>query len=168
MNKDDYIVLVEKWINSFLAFHYKNEIKVIEVHKKEKLSSITEGLIKNIDGHSLFDFTPDLFVIFKTDDNIYSCIISVSISSISLKEIGEINLYTKIANPKYSMIISSKGLAKEINLILANKDQEESILMIDDDAHISIFQLNENGKVKEESILPFFKRQEILMTDTGE
>ena len=169
MNKNDYIKLSEEWIMDFINFHYKDENLSIEIHNRTKLSSISEGLIKEIDGHSLFDFTPDIFVIFKTNDNnIEFFIINVSTESISLKEIGEMNLYTKIAKPKYSMIISLKGIAKEVNLVLSNEDKEKSLLEVGDGSYVSIFQLNESKEVKEERILPFSKRQEILMINAGE
>ena len=72
-----------------------------------------------------------------------SVLLNRSISAISLKEIGEMNCYSKILHAKHSFLASLKGLPDEVNLILLNNDVSNKVLKITENNTIHIFKWDE-------------------------
>jgi len=155
MDKAKYTLFLERWLKDFLNKKYpRNKIEIIA--PKSNISKISNDSIKGIKDYSLMDFSPDIMGIIKPNKNekIKLVLLNRSVSPISVKEIGEMNLYSKIMEPELSLIVSLKGLPNEVNSLLLNSDTEKSLLDYSDSKRIIIFRLNEKGLIDKKTIFP--------------
>ncbi len=155
MDKVKYTLFLEEWLRAFLNRKYpKNKIEIIAPNSN--ISKIQQNSIKNIKNYSLMDFSPDIIGIIKPNKNeeIRIVLLNRSVSPISVKEIGEMNLYSKIMKPELSLIASLKGLPNEVNGLLLNSDIEKSLLDYSDSKSIIVFRLNEKGIIDKKTIFP--------------
>lgn len=155
MDKQEYTLFLSKWLKEFLSKKYLDcEIEIII--PKSNISKITGDSIKKLKDYSLMDFSPDIIGIIKPNKKgeIKFVLLNRSISPISVKEIGEMNLYSKIIEPELAFIISLKGLPNEVNSLLLNSSTEESLLNYSESKSIIIFRLNEKGLIDKKTIFP--------------
>jgi hypothetical protein len=94
---------------------------------------------------SSFEFHPDILGLLtsKIDGKVETVLLNRSVSAISLKEIGEMNCYSKILHAKHSFLASLKGLPDEVNLKLLNNDVSNKVLKISESNTIHIFKWDE-------------------------
>jgi hypothetical protein len=155
MDKQKYTLFLSEWLKSFLCKKYLDcEVEIII--PKSNISKITDDSIKKLKDYSLMDFSPDIIGIIKSNKNeeMKFVLLNRSISPISVKEIGEMNLYSKIIKPELAFIVSLKGLPNEVNSLLLNSSIEESLLNYSDSKSIIIFRLNEKGLIDKKTIFP--------------
>ena len=121
---------VAVWLDSFLKKKYGDVYKSIRVVKPERnLNLLTDTSLRGISGYNSWEFKPDVIGLLtdqygKTD----IVLVNRNTSSISLKEIGEMNCYAQLALPLLSMIISPKAASSEVNGILLDNKMQERIL----------------------------------------
>ncbi len=117
--------------------------------------------VDTLNDYSSWQFTPDVIGILrnKSSRNIELCLVCRSISSISLKEIGEINCYAKMAHPFLAILISLNGPSNEVNLLLIETAMRERLLTYDTGKTIVIatWDINSNAIVKN-TVLPLQMR----------
>lgn len=155
MDKQKYTLFLSKWLKEFLCKKYPDcDVEIII--PKSNISKITENSIQKLKDYSLMDFSSDIIGIIKSNKNGETkfVLLNRSISPISVKEIGEMNLYSKIIEPELAFIISLKGLPNEVNSLLLNSSTEESLLNYSDSKSIIIFRLNEKGLIDKKTIFP--------------
>lgn len=159
--KEEFTKKMCKWLESYLIKKYANEYNVQVVLPKSNLSKLPIESLKRIEGYSLLDFKPDILGILshKTNHTIRLVFLNRSMSAISLKEIGEMNCYSRLANPIQSFIVSPRGLPNEVNLLLLNSDTEKNLLEYNNTS-IIVFRWDvEKAKVDDKSIFPLSKRR---------
>ena len=150
-------ILSEKlllWLNKYIEENYSSKYLIDILIPKSYISKLPNDNIKKIPNYTSFDFKPDLLGILqsKEDSNIVKLIfVNRSPNSLSLKEIGEIICYSRIANPEEDFLISPKALANEVNLILLDKTTQTNVLSYGD-KFVKI------GKFDGERVLHIFPR----------
>ncbi len=152
--KEKYTLIVRNWLEKFLKEKYSktNNIEIITL--KSNISKSTNNFIRKIINYSLMDFSPDMIGILesKTKKDIKIILLNRSIAPISVKEIGEMNLYSKLINSEMSFIVSSKGLPNEVNSLLLNDSIESSLLNYGNDRSIIILRLTDEGIIDKKTI----------------
>lgn len=150
-------ILSEKllfWLNKYLEKKYSFKYLIEVFIPKSYISKLPNDSIKKIPNYTSFDFKPDILGILQSKENpniVKLILVNRSTSSLSLKEIGEIICYSRIANPEEAFLISPKALANEVNLILFDKAMQTNILSYQD-KFVKI------GKFDGERVLHIFPR----------
>lgn len=142
------------WLENYLEKKYSEEYFIEALMPKSYISKLPNDNIKKIPNYSSFDFKPDLLGILQLKENpniVELVFVNRSASSLSLKEIGEIICYSRIASPKEAFLISPKALANEVNLILLDRSMQANILSYND-KFVKI------GKFDGENVLHIFPR----------
>lgn len=154
--KDRYSEIAAGWLQGYLRKHY---LKTHDVHveiPKSKISHLTGELIKTVENYPLLDFKPDVLGILvdKKTSKTSLVFLNRSVSAISVKEIGEMNVYGIVANPLLAFLVSLKGLSNEVNALLLNSNIESSLLGYGNNRRIVLFKLDEDGSIDKETIFP--------------
>lgn len=154
--KQEYTLIAKEWLENFLNEKYSNEFKIKVILPKSNISKLPDSEIKFIGNYTLFDFKPDVLGILtnKKTKKVELVLLNRSTSAISVKEIGEVNVYSLILTPLHSFIVSPKGLPTEVNTLLLNKNIEDSLLNYNKEREIIILKLLENGKIDNKNIFP--------------
>jgi hypothetical protein len=155
LTKDQYTENIKKWLENFLIKNYSKNYNIEVIIPNGNLSKISNNSLKKVQNYSLLDFSPDILGILtsKKDKEVKLVLINRSISPISVKEIGEMNIYSHIINPEVAFIISLKGLPNEVNSLLLNDNICSSLLKYHN-KEIIILKIDENGKVDNKSTFP--------------
>lgn len=153
--KEQYTKTAMKWLETYLKKEYSKDYIIEVLIPKGNLSKINNDLIKKIQNYSLLDFSPDVLGILKAKKNeeVELVLLNRNSSPISVKEIGEMNIYSQIINPKQSFIISLKGLPNEVNSLLLNEDICSSLLNYHN-KNIIILKIDEVGNIDKRGTFP--------------
>lgn len=155
--------ILTEWLHEYLEKKYSKSHSIEVFQPKSNISKIANSKIKKLDGYSSFEFKPDILGLLEDIETkeISLILLNRSISSISLREIGEMYCYCKLANPEFAFIVSLKGVAEEIQLLLLNKNMEKSILNYTNDNSIILARWNTNNdNLDQDSIFPLKFREE--------
>ena len=105
MDKDELSRRIKDWLTHFFNDNYKDTYSLLDVIiDPTVLSRINNKHIKSLANHSSWEFSPDILGIIenKLNKDIGIVFINRTVSSISLKEIGELFLYSKLAKVEFS------------------------------------------------------------------
>ena len=159
VSKQEFENISKKWLERFLTKNYAREYQIQVLIPESNISKLAVSAVKKIDGYSFFEFRPDILGILENGDRTELVFMNRSISTLSLKEIGELQCYSRLAKPKLSFLTSPKGLASEVALLLLNKERQKSLLQYGDNEFITTFKLDPALKVVEKtSIYPLEMR----------
>lgn len=152
----DYKIIAGEWLEMFLIEKYSKDFDIEVIIPISNISKLPNQKIKSIDNYHLFDFKPDVLGILTNNKtkNVELVLLNRSTSAISLKEIGEVNIYSILSNPLHSFIVSPKGLPTEVNTLLLNKKIEDSLLNYKNGKEIIILKLLENKAIDNKNIFP--------------
>ncbi len=160
-DKKQYIILFSDWFKTFLRDKI-NDYEVVDVIvPSSNLSKLNNAVIKSMPNYSSWDFKSDIVaIILNKKTKLHRLVLlNCSISALSLKEIGEINLYAKLADAEFAFLVSSRGLSSEVNLLLLENDVCNRLLNYSDDKSVTIFAWDEMAsKVNIDSIMPLEKK----------
>lgn len=165
MNKIQLSKAAVSWLSSFLSDYYGNSVDEFRIYENPTtLSKLSDDALKRVEGYTNFDFAPDILgVVELVDGTVELILVNRTSSAISLKEIGEIHLYSKVVKPRFAMIVSSKGLPSEVQLILFNADMQQRLLYYDNErSPIMLFKMESNSSINELSIFPAESREILL------
>lgn len=163
--KENLTNILKTWLENFLNKKYSSEYGIKVITPESNLSRLAIPEIKHVEDYSSLEFRPDILgiLINKSTKKIELVFLNRGVSVISLKEIGEMHCYSKLAKPKIAFIISSKGLPDEVNLLLLNEDIEHSLLTYDEDKKIFVFKYNiESNSIDENSVFPINKKEFLI------
>ncbi|MBU0894665.1 MAG: hypothetical protein KKB88_04440 [Nanoarchaeota archaeon] len=154
--KQAYTIIAKEWLENFLKEKYSKDFSIEVILPKSNISKLSDQKIKSVENYTLFDFKPDVLGILtnKKTKKVELVLLNRSTSAISVKEIGEINVYSLILTPLHSFIVSPKGLPTEVNTLLLNESIEDSLLNYNKEKEIIILKLLENGKIDNKNIFP--------------
>jgi len=154
--KEKYTKITSKWLKSYLEKNYSKDYNIEILVPKSNISKINNNSIKKISNYSLLDFSPDILGILtsKKTKDVSLVLLNRSLNPISLKDIGEMNIYSSIINPKLAFIVSSKGLPNEVNSLLLNDLTCNSLLNYNNNGSIIILKIDEWGRVDNKVTFP--------------
>ncbi len=135
--------------------NYSKNYNIEVIIPNGNISKISNNSLKNVQNYSLLDFSSDILGILtsKKGKEVKLVLINRAISPISVKEIGEMNIYCHIINPEAAFVISLKGLPNEVNSLLLNDNICSSLLKYHN-KEIIILKIDENGQVDNKCIFP--------------
>lgn len=143
MEKPAFTKLMMDWLKNYLQKHYGQTYNIQTLIPTSDISKVPDSDLKKcIGNYSYCDFSPDILGILKhktNKDMIELVFLNRSINPISLKEIGEMQCYCRLSNPKEAFLVSTKGLPQEINKLLIDKDISKDLLMYADNKFITVF-----------------------------
>lgn len=130
MDKEQLTESIATWLKEFLDQKFGAQYDEIEVIKPTRnLNLLTDSSIRSISGSNAWEFKPEIIAILtKNSGSPDIVLVNRSTSSISLKEIGEMNCYAQLAIPMLAMVISPKAASSEVNGILLDNHMRERIL----------------------------------------
>ncbi len=143
MDKSQFTDIMKYWLENYLQDKYRESYHVSIVIPSSNISKLPDKEIKDtVENYSSFEFYPDILGILKhktITNKVELVFLNRSITSISLKEIGEIQCYCRIADPLEAFIVSSKGLPQEINMLLLDEVISTSLLKYSSNKFINAF-----------------------------
>ncbi len=154
MNKDQLSLELKDWLRSYLS--RRAEIEVIDVIIPESnISKLNIGSIKLLSGYSTWDFKPDVLGIVQLVESgeVKLVLLNRTTSAISLREIGEIRLYSQLVDPLMSFLISLNGVSTDVAVLLLDNQIEQRLLKYADEKEIIIITWSE-GSMKQDSVIP--------------
>jgi hypothetical protein len=166
MTKPELILSLSDWLHTFLNKNYSNEYLIETIIPENHLSKLANNTLKKIDGYTALDFHPDIISLMSntTTNHVEVVIMNISNTAISLKEIGEMNCYSKILKSKHSFIVSTKGVPEEVNLILLNNNTMDKLLKVGNSNYIHIFRWDDDNKsIDANTIFPLKKSRLSLL-----
>lgn len=162
MEKQELTEKIAKWLKSFLSKKFVETHDVLDVIIPESnLSKIQNGSIKLCKNYSSWEFKPDVFAILKNKktQDIELVLVNRSIGSISLKEIGELYCYSKLADSKLSLLVSLNGVSNEVGILLLDENIKKRLLNYGDGKEIIILSWDKNkDDINRNLIIPFEKK----------
>lgn len=161
IDKPEFEIILSKWLKNRLTKLYA-EYDVDVVIPTSSISKISNSAIKeNIPNYSFFDFTPHVLGILKhrsIEKKTELVFLNRSVSPISLKEIGEMQSYCRLANPLTAFLVSTKGLPQEINKLLFDYKISSDLLDYSRNRNITIFSWDEKTNAPDpQSVFPIEK-----------
>lgn len=146
------------WFSEFIKRNFRDQYDLLEIIKTpQQLSRLNNLHIKNLKNYSSWEFKPDLLGILKSkiDSTIKLAFINRTTSGISLKEIGELYCYAKLANASFAFLVSTSGVSNEVNILLVDKSIRTRVLGYESKKSICLFSWNEEyGNANKDSVLP--------------
>ena len=146
---------INLWIKKFVnSLNYK----LIDIIEKSNLSKINNENIKKFLNYNNWDFIPDYAVIVinkEANSKLEIILINRETKAVGLRSIGEIMSYNRLVNPKFSFLITDKGLSNEISSFMINEKIRSRLIKFGRNSLI-IFSFDDNSeKINQESIIPF-------------
>jgi len=162
MDKNQLSDVLEAWLPKFISNNFGNQYEVLEVIRSpQQLSRLNNSYIKNLQNYSSWEFKPDVLGILKnkTDSTISLALINRTTSGISLKEIGELHCYAKLAKAEFAFLVSTSGVSNEVNILLVDKLIRTRVLGYENNKSICLFSWNEeDDRPNKDSVLPIEMR----------
>ncbi len=150
------------WFPKFIKQNFPDQYDLLEIIKApQQLSRLNNQHIKNLQNYSSWEFKPDLLGILKSkiDSTIKLAFINRTTAGISLKEIGELYCYAKLANANFAFLVSTSGVSNEVNILLVDKSIRTRVLGYDCNKSICLFSWNEEKRnANKDSVLPIEMR----------
>lgn len=148
VKKEQYTKILSEWLMNYLKIRYSKEYYIEVLIPRTNISKINNDSIKLVENYSILDFSPDILALLtsKLDKKVKLILLNRNINAISVKDIGEMNLYSHIINPELAFIVSLKGLPNEVNSLLLNEDICHSLLDYND-KNIILLKIDENKKI---------------------
>ena len=165
MDKHIFTETLKDWLDEFLKSHISDTFDTLETFiPQSNLAKLNNEYLKQVPNYSSWDFSPDVLSIIqnKNTKEIKLVLLNRSVSTLSLKEIGEINLYAKLVDAELAFLVSTNGSSNEVNLLLLEDSVQKRLLNYADDKRLIIFSWQENGGVDPKSIMPLNAKEFLL------
>ena len=148
---------INNWLQS--EFVDENKILVEEIFYKKNLSKENNERLRHVNNIDLLDFVTDYAVLVNVNNKYEIGLINRHDSSIGVREIGEMQVYCRIASPIFAFLISSKGFSSEVSNFLLNDSIVEKLFSYQK-GHLIGFQMVESSP-NYDSILPMKYRKDL-------
>ena len=157
MNKEQLTLSIAAWLKDFLNSKFGNSYKTIQVlTPKRKLNLLVNDLLSDTTNSNAWEFKSDVIAILTKENGLRDIVlVNRSTTSISLKEIGEMNCYAQLAAPMLALVISPKAASSEVNSILLDNHMRKRILDYGGKYPLSVIGWDqENNKPQSNTISP--------------
>ncbi len=162
MDKNEFTKKLQRWLITFLTRKFSDNYEIVDIIIPDVyLSKLNNELIKSLPNYSIWDFKPDILGILKNKETkeINLVFVNRSTSALSLKEIGELQCYARLANTKLALLVSLSGISNEVNILLLENDIRKRLLNYGDDKDIIVFSWDiQIDGVDFNSVMPLEKR----------
>ena len=153
--KDD---LLENFISKLKKFFADENISIHQIHKNRFISEISDTHITCISNYNTFNVAPSLTIIVKKNDELHLVIVNIQKNNLSLKNIGEFNIFCRVTQPIYAFLITYGSYSSEIIPILSNPFILNKLLTYKTGNFVMMSIDIENNTINKESILPYNNR----------
>lgn len=157
MNKNELTKKLTDWLIIYIKRNYSSNYDLQNILTPETtLSKINNNDIKSMTNYSAWEFTPDIIAILKdkTNGTLSTLMVNRFTSSISLRDIGEAYVYSKLSKPLRYFVISTKGVSNEVNILLVEDTTRNRLLNVDENCEIFLGSYDENtNDVDDHSII---------------
>jgi len=111
---------VVRWLRNYLKDrHSHSEIQAFDTHKINLSQFIFEqNLHKHFPEYSAFDIKVDITATIKSKTRMQLAFVECKVKPITLKDVGQILGYSKVAKPIYAFIISPEGISAPLSTLL--------------------------------------------------
>ncbi|MHA1386493.1 MAG: hypothetical protein ACTSR3_22300 [Candidatus Helarchaeota archaeon] len=111
---------VENWLQKILNSKYRRHNIITAVTSHTKLCNWLEhmGLHRFFPDYLTYDIKIDVLGIAHTDTRAHLAFVECKLKSISLKDIAQLLGYSKVAQPKLSIIVSPSYISRPISELL--------------------------------------------------
>jgi len=116
------------WLRKYISRNLKGYGLVQITTPDHVLSKLSDPMFKTVKNISSWDFQPDILAIVKKNDNLEFLIVTRHIGGFGLKELGEINCYTRIMRPLKSFVVSTSGVSTELAIMLLDESIRKRLL----------------------------------------
>lgn len=161
MEKSEFTELLSIWLKEFLKKHFSQEYHIEVIVPKSTLSKLPHKEFKDkIKDYSCFEFQPDILGLLtnKKSGEMRLVFLNRTTSGISVREIGEMNCYCRLAAPILAFIASTAGIPDEVSKLILEENIGNRLLKYKD-SKIILFKWNEEeNKVEPLSIMPIEER----------
>ena len=147
-------------IQKLKTFAINEGYNVVKVYQKKNIAELDDDYIGKIINANTFSISPDITIIIEKNNDYHLIIANVTDKNINLKMIGEFNVFSKVALPKYAFLITYKSYSGDILPILADEYLTDKLLSYGDNRFI-IISFNETEEIIEQSIMPINQRVEV-------
>lgn len=157
LTKPDFNDVLVSWLKKFLNKKFPQaEIEIIVPDRF--LSKSDNEKLRTIPNRAFFEFKPDVLGIIKQNNQVDLVLLNRELKSFSLKEIGEMQCYCRIAKPKLALMVSLQGLAPQVDKLI-NHNKKHNIISYGSNQLIKIFRWDEEAKqIDQFSITPLEDR----------
>ena len=136
-----------------------DDVKIVDIFYKKNLSKEHDKRLRQVNNIDLLDFVTDFSILMNINNVPQVGFINRVVNSIGLREIGEMQVYCRVAKPLFAFLISSKGFSSEIGAFLLNELVVENLFSYENH-HIIGFQMVDSSPVND-SILPITYRENL-------
>lgn len=146
MTKNELTIKLTDWLCAYVKRNYSSNYDLQSILTPETtLSKINNTDIKGMTNYSAWEFTPDIIAILKDKNNgaLSTLMVNRLTSSISLRDIGEAYVYSKLSKPLRYFVISTKGISNEVNILLVEDATRNRLLNVDKNCEIYLGSYNE-------------------------
>jgi len=111
---------VQKWLSQYLKDRYKrSKIEAYDTHKISLARFLqNKGLQKYFTELNSFDIKVDITGVILSKREINLAFVECKIKPITLRDVGQILGYSRVARPIYSFIISPNGISSPLSILL--------------------------------------------------
>ena len=155
MKRDD---LIQNFISKLENFLTQESFSIHKIYKNKLISEINDADINLIPNSNTFNVSPSLSVIIKKNDKFHLIIANIQMKNLSLKNIGEFNIFCKVVQPIYAFLITYASYSSEILPILSDSFILNKLQSYKTGQFVMMSIDEENNTINEESILPFSSR----------
>lgn len=156
LTKLEFNEVLIKWLEDFLENKFpKSNIEVFS--PEGVLSKSNHPKIKKIANYPFFEFKPDIVGVLEINDKFELVILNRELRAFSLKDVGEMQCYCRISNPRLAFMASLQGIAPQIDKLI-NHNKKHEIISYDHNS-IKIFRWDDElNKIDQFSITPLEER----------
>jgi len=122
MNETELYPEVARWLKIYLKDRHPNSsVSAYDTHRINLSKLILEkNLQKFFPQFSAFDIKVDITGIIISRKAVLMAFVECKIKPISLKDVGQILGYSRVAKPRYSFIVSPEGLSAPLNSLICS------------------------------------------------
>lgn len=160
ISKSDFTGILKDWLENFLTQKYGREYNISVLAPYRTLNRLNVLALKKLDAISFFVFKPNLLGILEciTDGSVHLVFLNRELRSFSLKDIGEMLCYCRIAKPVLALMASTIGLASQIDKLINHNKRHDIIAYYD--KTVKIFRWDTvTNKIDKLSITPLEERE---------
>lgn len=166
MNKLELNQQVISWLHNYVENKLLNSHVIVEIFCPSRaLSHENNPNLKKIHEFNTWEFKPDIVGILRSKvGNTFDVIfINTCSNSTSLRQIGEQRVYSLVAKPLLSMVISEKGSSNDVSLLMLEEEIRERSLTYDTDKTIYVVGWDEeSSRPHPDKIIPLERKKDLI------
>lgn len=137
---------------------------LVKVVCHEDLNFLDIPEIQELPGCHMWRFRPDAVIVRKSDlhlgPNIH--LLNATSSAVSLKDVGIMNAMLRVTGATSSVIVSPKGVSKEVRLLQGDIDTRDRLFSVGESGKVLLLSWdNKTARVIQDAIIPIEDRERL-------